>query len=200
MKSDSVNSLMMTMRAELSRLTHPLQRMFLAKKSGAGSKTWQEQAIVNGAAATFSGGRVCAADTDGNALIDDSNVFGVLEVRDGDQMRYVKIGAGGSPVKDLYLSAVYPSDTSPAGHGLYFANTLNPVDPLTITDLIQLTALTLAGPAATAVFINLIEQTYPQNTLALPQRVQGYLWGTFCGYPVYVGNVVQPKYDCVWAV
>jgi hypothetical protein len=79
---------------ESGRRARARQRTFLARQGGS-DRQWQEQAIVGGNIADFTGGRACTDDGQACAIVDTADSFVLLAVDDPTGVtRYVKLAAG----------------------------------------------------------------------------------------------------------
>ena len=78
------------LRLKLEKLAGPRQPVFLAKPSASGS--WQEQTVTGSNIVNHKGGRSCSGSSNANRMLTPSDVFGVIEINDGGQYRYVRIG------------------------------------------------------------------------------------------------------------
>jgi hypothetical protein len=89
----SLQEAIASLQRDMSRLSHPLKNVFLAKEGG-DSGGWTEHTVDNGAIVEFIDGR-----TSDEALIEADDVIGVMEVEDivdgVKKKSYVPIGGPG---------------------------------------------------------------------------------------------------------
>ncbi len=93
------------LRGQLSRLTGPFQRVFLAKPNADDAALWHEQTVNAGEIAEFTDGRRRTDTEDAFAIIEPGTAIPVLEIDDyheGDRVkRYVKLASAGVIVVTL---------------------------------------------------------------------------------------------------
>jgi hypothetical protein len=87
---------MAALESRVSPVDHPMREVFLAKITG---KQWQEQQIAGGVVSDWTAGRKCTSDTDPSAIQGTSGSTVLLEIRDGNNFRYVAMGVSGITVR-----------------------------------------------------------------------------------------------------